>query len=89
MGGKGNDIRYVATSYIKETPSQALSFTACDRRVEKNPGDEEARKQLDEIQRMEAVQENMMNAMEHHPEAFGQACSVLDMQVPALAVARC
>jgi hypothetical protein len=42
------------------------------RRVEQDPGDEEARRQLDEIQRMEAVQENMMSAMEHHPEAFGQ-----------------
>lgn len=45
---------------------------ALNRRLEANPNDAEAQNEIAEIIRMEAVQENMLSAMEHHPEAFGQ-----------------
>ena len=43
-----------------------------DRRAKEDPNDVEAQKAVEEMIRMDRVHENMLNAMEHHPEAFGQ-----------------
>lgn len=56
--------------YVFSLPTSCL--TAFHRRLEANPNDAEAQSEIAEIIRMEAVQENMLSAMEHHPEAFGQ-----------------
>eukprot|EP00124_Ichthyophonus_hoferi_P002354 Ihof_evm8s156 gene=Ihof_evmTU8s156 len=44
------------------------------RRVAADPFDVEAQKKIEEIIRQENVSNNMMQAMEHNPEAFGSVC---------------
>lgn len=74
-----------------ENPHPPLTFQQIEmrRRIFNNPNDLEAKKFLEEEERKKQVQENLLNAIEYTPEAFGNVvmlyidCEVNDVPLKA------